>query len=258
MNLDAWPCSHLTPSLSPEALGCLHYLLRFREPLDPGKAQRVTGLSGYVDVFHGGLLVVAPSKFEGAAQGYHGIHDGGIPVFRTLREALAECAPWLPATWEEKWARFPVLIFLGGPSHRAGWNRGRGPRRTPGRLGRGLARARGPPRGPRRARDLRGGGLAAERLGRPCPHRVPHRGVPEAAGVLAGGDVGGREGLPAREVAPTCARRGPFQTSGLGATHRDAAGGGAIARNALEPVGMSLKSRPRPDLPRRARPAPRS
>lgn len=153
---------------------------------------------------------------------------------------------------------FPVLILPGGPSHRAGWNCGRGPRRARGRHSGGRERLRGHPRGPRHGRDLRGGGLAAERLGRPCPHRVPHRGVPEAAGVLAEGDVGGREGLPAREVAPTCARRGPFQTSGLGATHRDAAGGGAIARNALEPVGMSSKSRPRPDLPRRARPAPRS
>jgi hypothetical protein len=85
--------------------GGLHYLLRFREPLDPTKAERVTGLGGYVDVFHGGLLIVAPSNFEGAPQGYAVVNPGGIPVFGTLRAGLEASAPWLAATWEERWAR---------------------------------------------------------------------------------------------------------------------------------------------------------
>ncbi len=85
--------------------GGLHYLLRFREPLDPGRAERVTGLGGYVDVFHGGLLIVAPSKLEGAPAGYAVVTAGGIPVFPTLREGLAASAPWLAEAWEEKWAR---------------------------------------------------------------------------------------------------------------------------------------------------------
>ncbi len=111
--------------------GGLHYLLRFREPLDPGKAERVTGLAGYVDVFHGGLLVVAPSRFEGARLGYVVVQAGagripagegssgrvlpqtgqpppvfgGIPVFPTLRGGLAASAPWLAEAWEERWGR---------------------------------------------------------------------------------------------------------------------------------------------------------
>lgn len=85
--------------------GGLHYLLRYRTPLDPGRAERVTGLAGYVDVFHGGLLIVAPSKFPGTPAGYAVVRDGGIPVFSTLREGLAASAPWLAAAWEERWAR---------------------------------------------------------------------------------------------------------------------------------------------------------
>jgi hypothetical protein len=107
--------------------GGLHYLLRFRERLDPGKAERVTGLGGYVDVFHGGLLIVAPSRFSlppavssdppsplgvGSGSGdatrnagaYAVLQDGGLPVFRALREGLHASAPWLAAAWEEKWS----------------------------------------------------------------------------------------------------------------------------------------------------------
>ena len=85
--------------------GGLHYLLRFRTPLDPSKAERVTGLGGYVDVFHGGILIVAPTRFEGAARGYEVLKDGGIPLYRTLREGLEATSPWLAAAWEEKWQR---------------------------------------------------------------------------------------------------------------------------------------------------------
>ncbi|MDE1820852.1 MAG: bifunctional DNA primase/polymerase [Euryarchaeota archaeon] len=85
--------------------GGLHYLFRYRTPLDPGKAERVTGLGSYVDVFHGGLLIVVPSKFEGAPQGYAVVRDGGIPVFRTLHEGLAASSPWLAVAWEERWER---------------------------------------------------------------------------------------------------------------------------------------------------------
>ena len=85
--------------------GGLHYLLRFREPLDPNRAERITGLGGYVDVFHGGLLIGAPSKFEGAPAGYAVVQDGGIPVFPTLRDGLAASAPWLAEAWEERWTR---------------------------------------------------------------------------------------------------------------------------------------------------------
>ena len=85
--------------------GGFHYLLRIRERLDSTKAERVTGLGGYVDVFTGGLLIVAPSKFEGAPRGYAVMTDGGLPIFRTIREGLAASAPWLAEAWEEKWAR---------------------------------------------------------------------------------------------------------------------------------------------------------
>ena len=85
--------------------GGLHYLFRFRTPLDPSKAERVTGLGGFVDIFHGGLLIVAPSKFEGAPQGYAVVTAGGIPVFPTLREGLAASARWLAVAWEERWLR---------------------------------------------------------------------------------------------------------------------------------------------------------
>ncbi len=85
--------------------GGLHYLFRFREPPDPNRAERITGLAGFVDVFHGGLLIVAPSKFEGAPRGYAVVSAGGIPVFRTLREGLAASAPWLAEAWEERWTR---------------------------------------------------------------------------------------------------------------------------------------------------------
>ena len=103
--------------------GGLHYLFRFREPLDPGKAERVTGLGGYVDVFHGGLLIVAPSNFEGAPAGYAAVQDGGIPVFPTLRAGLAASAPWLASAWEERWVRSastanPALSV--GPGSRPG------------------------------------------------------------------------------------------------------------------------------------------
>lgn len=85
--------------------GGLHYLVRFRQGLDPAKASRVTELGGYVDVFHGGLLIVAPTTFEGAVQPYRVVRDGGIPVFPSLRVALDRTASWLGAEWEAQWAR---------------------------------------------------------------------------------------------------------------------------------------------------------
>ena len=58
-----------------------------------------------MDVFHGGLLIVAPSRFEGTPAGYAVVTAGGIPVFRTLREGLAASAPWLANAWEQRWLR---------------------------------------------------------------------------------------------------------------------------------------------------------
>ena len=95
--------------------GGLHYLFRFRERLDPVRAERVTGLAGYVDVFTGGLLIVAPSRFEGADRPYEVVNGGGLPVFPTLRAGLAASAPWLARAWEEKWARSRATANPAGP-----------------------------------------------------------------------------------------------------------------------------------------------
>ena len=120
--------------------GGLHYLLRYREPLDSGKAERVTGLGGYVDVFHGGLLIVAPSRFEGAPQGYAVVHPGGIPVFRTLRQGLAASVPWLAEAWEERWARSKGSpATLGQVSPKAGTVGSEGPSADPAEVERALA-----------------------------------------------------------------------------------------------------------------------
>ena len=122
--------------------GGLHYLLRFRESLDSNRAERITGLGGYVDVFHGGLLVVAPTHFEGAERGYEVLQDGGIPVFRTLRQGLAASAPWLAEAWEERWARSQSSSAAATPrSGRAGFEVGatEGPPAYPIEVERALA-----------------------------------------------------------------------------------------------------------------------
>ena len=128
--------------------GGLHYLFRYRTPLDPGKAERVTGLGGYVDVFHGGLLIVAPSKFEGVPTGYAVVRAGGIPVFPTLREGLAASAPWLAEAWEERWRRSQSSSFPPSPrSLRAGAADAapEGPAADPKEVERALTAIRGNP-----------------------------------------------------------------------------------------------------------------
>ena len=82
--------------------GGLHFIFLVRERLDSNRPSRVTGLAGYVDVFTGGLLVVAPSRFVNADRGYE-ILRRDIPVFPTMTDALGTYASWLPSAWEERW-----------------------------------------------------------------------------------------------------------------------------------------------------------
>ena len=82
--------------------GGLHFVFLVRERMDSSGPSRVTGLAGYVDVFTGGLLVVAPSRFANADRGYE-ILCRDIPVFPRMTDALGAYASWLPSTWEERW-----------------------------------------------------------------------------------------------------------------------------------------------------------
>jgi hypothetical protein len=83
--------------------GGLHFVFLVKERLDSSRPSRVTGLAGYVDVFTGGLLVVAPSRFANAYRGYEILYRD-IPVFSTMVEALETYASWLPPAWMERWA----------------------------------------------------------------------------------------------------------------------------------------------------------
>jgi hypothetical protein len=80
-----------------------HYVFMVKERPDPSKPTRVTGLGGYVDVFTGGLLVVAPSRFTNADRGYE-VLCRDIPIFPTMMEALGAYAPWLSSAWQGRWA----------------------------------------------------------------------------------------------------------------------------------------------------------
>jgi len=83
--------------------GGLHFVFSIKEKLDPEKPTRITGLGGYVDVFTGGLLVTAPSCFTNTEHGYE-LLNKDIPVFPTMARALESYAPWLPATWNDRWS----------------------------------------------------------------------------------------------------------------------------------------------------------
>lgn len=95
--------------------GGLHFVFSVEETLDPGRPGRVTGLSGYVDVFAGGLLVTAPSRFPNAERGYELLNQE-IRRFPTMEEALRSYAPWLASAWKERRAASPSA----GPPERAG------------------------------------------------------------------------------------------------------------------------------------------
>ena len=82
--------------------GGLHFVFSVREHLDSTRPTRVTGLAGYVDVFTGGLLIVAPSQFANFDRGYE-VLCKDIPIFPTMTEALGAYAPWLPTAWMERW-----------------------------------------------------------------------------------------------------------------------------------------------------------
>ena len=83
--------------------GGLHFVFLVKERLDSSRPSRVTGLAGYVDIFTGGLLVVAPSRFANADRGYE-ILCRDLPVFPTMVEALGTYASWLPSAWRGRWA----------------------------------------------------------------------------------------------------------------------------------------------------------
>ena len=81
--------------------GGFHYVFGVKEEQDPLSPTRVTGLGGYVDVFTGGLLVVAPSRFYNAEQGYV-LLCKDIMVFPTMAQALGTYASWLPGAWRTR------------------------------------------------------------------------------------------------------------------------------------------------------------
>ena len=78
--------------------GGFHYVFAVKERPDPAAPTRVTGLGGYVDVFTGGLLVVAPTRFSNADQGYT-LLCKDVMVFPTMAQALGTYASWLPDAW---------------------------------------------------------------------------------------------------------------------------------------------------------------
>jgi hypothetical protein len=84
--------------------GGLHYVFLIKERLDPRRSTRVVQLADYVDVLAGGILVVAPTRFTNAPQGYELVTDS-LPVFPTMMEALGRYAPWLPDAWKERWEK---------------------------------------------------------------------------------------------------------------------------------------------------------
>ena len=99
--------------------GGLHYVFWIKERLDPARSSRVVQLADYVDVLAGGILVVAPTRFTNAPQGYELLRDS-LPVFPTMMEALGRYASWLPGAWKERWEKSfpstdPARSPTGGP-----------------------------------------------------------------------------------------------------------------------------------------------
>ena len=82
--------------------GGMHYVFIVKEKLDPSKSSRIVQLADYVDVLAGGILVVAPTKFDNAKQGYE-LQEDSLPVFSTMPEALGRYAQWLPGVWKARW-----------------------------------------------------------------------------------------------------------------------------------------------------------
>ena len=84
--------------------GGLHFVFVIKEKLDPRRSTRVVQLADYVDVLAGGILVIAPTRFTNAPQGYELLTDS-LPVFPTMMEALSRYAQWLPGAWKERWEK---------------------------------------------------------------------------------------------------------------------------------------------------------
>ena len=84
--------------------GGLHFVFVVKEKLDPQRSTRVVQLADYVDVLAGGILVVAPTRFTNAPQGYELLTDS-LPIFPTMLEALSRYAQWLPGAWKERWEK---------------------------------------------------------------------------------------------------------------------------------------------------------
>ena len=85
--------------------GGLDYLFLFWTELPDDRSTRETLPAECVDVFHAGLLTVAPNSFTNAARPYRVFQDGGIPVSETMERGLTAFAPSLARAWEEKWVR---------------------------------------------------------------------------------------------------------------------------------------------------------
>ena len=98
--------------------GGLHYVFLVKEQLDPTRSSRIVQLGDYVDVLAGGILVVAPTRFTNANQGYELLTDS-LPVFPTMAEALGRYASWLPDAWRSRW-EVSRTVTVPGQSRKGG------------------------------------------------------------------------------------------------------------------------------------------
>ncbi len=80
--------------------GGTHDLFLYKTQPPETVARRATGVGGFVDVLLDGLLVVPPTKFDGAGE-YRVVRDGPIPEFEAVGLALDQAAPWLRQAWKE-------------------------------------------------------------------------------------------------------------------------------------------------------------
>ncbi len=63
--------------------------------------RRAIGVGGFVDVLLDGLLIVPPTRFDGAGE-YGVVRRGPIPEFEAVGHALEQAAPWLREAWRSR------------------------------------------------------------------------------------------------------------------------------------------------------------
>ncbi|MGC2290039.1 MAG: bifunctional DNA primase/polymerase, partial [Thermoplasmata archaeon] len=80
--------------------GGTHDLFLFKVAPPERVARRTIGVGGFVDVLLDGLLVVPPTRFDGAVE-YRTVRDCPIPEFEAPGLALDQAAPWLAQAWKD-------------------------------------------------------------------------------------------------------------------------------------------------------------